>query len=220
MLLAPEIRGISNSDLPFSFNDGALWAGRGWNHLITIGARAKLGSDHADARACTSSIKRICHSHFIPYPLDVLPERTLHANPFHPDPAVHGLPHAVRDRTTGRRSTGDKAVSRVDAGPLAFGFSTENAWWGPGIRNGILMSNQAAGVPRSFPSHQRTDQDTAGGIRRPLDIGTPDRNLTFLTVSRQMTSERLTESPSRFRPLFDPGLTLGMARTVFARTLS
>ena len=42
-LLAPEIRGISNSDLPFSFNDGALWAGRGWNRLVTIGARTRLG---------------------------------------------------------------------------------------------------------------------------------------------------------------------------------
>src|SRR5207247_10435111 len=38
----------------------------------------------------------------------------------------------------------------VDGGPVTVGISTENEWWGPGIRNAIVMSNNAAGIPRVF----------------------------------------------------------------------
>src|SRR5207245_1733557 len=38
----------------------------------------------------------------------------------------------------------------ADLGRVTLGFSTENEWWGPGIRNAIVMSTNAAGIPRLF----------------------------------------------------------------------
>ena len=42
-VLAPYAAVVYNSHLPFSFNDGALWAGRGWNSRLIAGVRASLG---------------------------------------------------------------------------------------------------------------------------------------------------------------------------------
>ena len=38
-LLPQEMHAVWNSDLPFSMNDGALWAGRGVNTLLRAGFR-------------------------------------------------------------------------------------------------------------------------------------------------------------------------------------
>jgi len=34
---------------------------------------------------------------------------------------------------------------RLNAGPVSLGLSNENLWWGPGVRNSLLMSNTASG---------------------------------------------------------------------------
>jgi len=36
---------------------------------------------------------------------------------------------------------------RIHLDPVSLGLSTENLWWGPGIRNSLLMSNTASGFP-------------------------------------------------------------------------
>ena len=168
-LLTPEIRGISNSDLPFSFNDGALWASRGWNRIVTTGARTRLGP--ITLLLAPQFIYQENQSfHFIPYPLDAAPERDIHANPFHPAPQSMDYPIRFGNEPLDKIDWGQSSI-RIDAGPLAFGFSTENAWWGPGVRNGILMSNQAAGVPAGLPSDQRTDSYETRSIRGPMDTG-------------------------------------------------
>ena len=73
-LLAPEIRGVKNSNLPFSFNDGPLWAGRGWNRLVTIGARAQLGPITMVIAPQFIYLDNESF-HLIPYPVDAYPER-------------------------------------------------------------------------------------------------------------------------------------------------
>src|SRR5690242_3320145 len=45
-ILDPVIDATWNSQIPFSMNDGALWAGRGINTRLTVGARANLGPLH------------------------------------------------------------------------------------------------------------------------------------------------------------------------------
>src|SRR5690606_5690840 len=41
--LEPEIRGVWNSTLPHSLNEGALWAGRGLSSRLTWGAEIRRG---------------------------------------------------------------------------------------------------------------------------------------------------------------------------------
>ena len=95
------------------------------------------------------SIKRISHSTSSHILLTPIQNGTFMRTLFTPRHSRWTIPYGS-ETNHWTRWTGDRAVFRIDAGPLAFGFSTENAWWGPGLRNSILMSNQAAGVPRAF----------------------------------------------------------------------
>ena len=213
VLLAPEIRGISNSDLPFSFNDGALWAGRGWNHLITIGARARL------SRITLVLAPQLIYQqnqpfHFIPYPLDATRERDRHANPFHPYPQSMDYPVRFGTQPLNEINWGQSNIT-INAGALAFGFSTENAWWGPGLRNGILMSNQAAGIPRAFLRTKEPIQTRFGAFEGLWILGHLQESDFFDRNSRN-DLRTINGIILTFRPSFDPGLTLGLARTVFA----
>ena len=211
-LLAPEIRGIDNSDLPSSFNDGALWAGRGWNHLITIGGRARLG------RITLILAPQFIYQEnqpfpFIVYPLGAIPERNLHANPFHPEPESMDLPIRFGTEPLDKIDWGQSSIA-IDAGLLSFGFSTENAWWGPGIRNGILMSNQAAGVPRAFLRTKKPIQTGFGTFEGLWILGRLHES-DFFDLNSSNDRRMLSGIAFTFQPSFDPGLTLGLARTVF-----
>ena len=212
-LLAPEIRGISNSDLPFSFNDGPLWAGRGWNRVVTIGARTRLGPIIL-VLAPQFIYQENQSFHFIPYPLDAVPERNSYANPFHPAPQSMDYPVRFGNEPLDNVGWGQSSI-RIDAGPLAFGFSTENAWWGPGLRNGILMSNQAAGVPRAF-LHTKEPIRTKLGVFEGLWILGRLEESDFFDIDDSNNHRTLNGIILTFQPSFDSGLTLGMARTVFA----
>jgi len=216
-LLAPEIRGTNNSNLPFSFNDGALWAGRGWNHLITIGAKAKLGPITL-ILAPDIIYQENLPFQFIPYPPELVPERTIHANPFHPDPQSMDYPLRFGNKPLSDIDWGQTSIT-INAGALAFGFSTENTWWGPGIKNGILMSNQAAGVPRAFLRTARPIQTKLGKFEGLWILGHLHESDFFdsdpLNDIRTLNGIVLT-----YQPWFDLGLTLGAARSVFARKSS
>ena len=215
-LIAPEIRGISNSDLPFSFNDGALWASRGWNRLVTIGARTRLGP--ITLLLAPQFIYQENQSfHFIPYPLDATPERDVHANPFHPAPQSMDYPIRFGNEPLDEIDWGQSSI-RIDAGPLAFGFSTENAWWGPGLRNGILMSNQAAGVPRVFLRTKNPIRTKLGEIEGLWILGRLQES-DFFDLDDSNNHRTLNGIVFTFQPSFDSGLTLGIARTVFASAL-
>ncbi len=83
--LAPEARGVWNSDLPFSLNDGSLWTGRGWNGVVTLGARIRVGPV-ALVLAPEFLYQQNEAFQFIPYPPYGDSARKFHANPFHPPP--------------------------------------------------------------------------------------------------------------------------------------
>src|SRR6185503_9940562 len=64
---------------------------------------------------------------------------------------------------------GDGAYRIVDPGQSGItvqrwgaqlGYTSANAWWGPGVHNSLIMTNNAAGVPRTFV-----------GTREPVSIG-------------------------------------------------
>jgi hypothetical protein len=39
---------------------------------------------------------------------------------------------------------------RLTFGPASIGLSNENIWWGPGIRNSLIMSNNAPGFKHHY----------------------------------------------------------------------
>src|SRR5262249_66653 len=85
----------------------------------------------------------------IPYSQQVVPTRSPWANPFHPLPESIDLPLRFGDRPRKRIDFGQSSLT-VDVPIVSFGVATENLWWGPGIQNAILLSNNAPGFPHAF----------------------------------------------------------------------
>jgi hypothetical protein len=104
---------------------------------------------------------------------------------------------------------------RVDFGGAAVGLSTANLWWGPGVRNAILMSNHAPGFIHAFVGTRRPVETRVGrfegrwiwGRLAQSDwfdpsVGNQNRYVTGLVVA--------------YSPAFLDGLSLGLARVIYA----
>lgn len=161
-----EFKNTFNSELPYSENNGAAWYGRGSNIEVMSGF-------YLTSRFITLSLRPqfVWHQNrdfpvprFVPeYPdgsiryvePGVLPEDSLAERidrPFRygPDPFVQLDP-------------GHSSI-RFHYNQFELGLSSEPIWWGPGIKYGLLMSNNSAGVPRLFTG-------TRNPVKLPYEIG-------------------------------------------------
>jgi hypothetical protein len=94
------------------------------------------------------------------------------------------------------------------------GASTENQWWGPGIRNAIVMSNNAEGIPHLFLRTTRPLTTPPGPVEARWIIGGLTESLYFDTMAsndlRSLSGLVVTLRPGGAR-----NLTVGLARTVY-----
>ena len=213
-LIAPEWRTVYNSAIPYSPNNGALWAGRGTSALATAGVRMHVGPVRVIvAPEITTSENRPFQ--VIPYPAGGgTAARSVWANPFHPSPSSIDLPYRFGDQPRQRTTAGQSSVS-VDLPWLTTGVATENLWWGPGTNNAIVLSNNAEGFPHAFVQTRdgidtpigRFDAQWITGVLRESDF-----------FDRDSTNNRRTISGviAVWTPSFDRRLSIGAARTVTA----
>lgn len=218
--IAPQILIVSNSALPFSQNDGALWAGKG------VSSRTLLGFKLESPRVRFIFAPEIILSENADWPL------------FHdfyvPDvpevPSGRGalgyvLPYYFRtfpiDQPM-RFGTGEiqrfdlgQSTLMLSAGPLDLGISKESQWWGPGIRNAIVLSNNAPGFPHLFLRTARPIETRLGSVEASWLVGGLEESNFFDTVTtndvRSISSLALT-----LQTRWNPNLSFGLARSVYA----
>jgi hypothetical protein len=144
-LVGPVVDGANNSRIPFSLNEGSLWAGRGLSARLTTGVTARIGPVHA------LLAPEITHSANEGFPLlpAVTPGRSDYSNPFHAGPRSIDLPVRFGADPLQTVTPGQSAFWVALAG-ADVGVSTENQWWGPAVQNALIMSNNAAGIPEAF----------------------------------------------------------------------
>ncbi|MGE5748906.1 MAG: hypothetical protein ACM31F_03030, partial [Gemmatimonas sp.] len=149
-LIAPEYYAVNNTALPFSINDGPVWAGVGTSSRLLVGAQFSAG----------------------PFRLILAPEIVKAQNDYFllRDTLRFYAPPVPKERRGGGyvfpwyaigpysidlpTRFGDSSISRLDAGQstamlewrgAAGGISNESQWFGPGIRNALILSNNAPG---------------------------------------------------------------------------
>jgi hypothetical protein len=212
-LIGPDVRLIWNSDIPYSLNDGALWAGRGLNSSVTFGAgayyqRSNVGVDVVLAPSFVYSQNR---------PFDIFPGRdpgrSQYSSPWHLGGASADLPLRFGDRPV-RRIDGGESRIEVRYRAAALGATTANEWWGPGIRNALVLSNNAPGIPRVYLRTARPVQTRIGDFNAELLAGTLTKSPFFDTLAAS-NYRSLSGLLLSFRPRADSGLTFGLARTVY-----
>ena len=212
--VAPEVHSIYNSTLPYSLDNGALWAGRGVSGSVTGGLRGEWGPVFLDL------VPEVTYSQNLWFPLpdsaNSLPipgSRSPWSSPYHIKPYSADLPIRFGDKPLSAFDFGQSTLG-VRAGALEAGLSTENEWWGPGIRNAIVLSSQAAGIPRLFVRTARPLRTGVGSFEAEWFVGGLSESRFFDTVStnnlRSISALALTWTPQG-----EPGLTLGLSRAVY-----
>jgi len=107
-----------NTDHPYGWNDGAMSFSKGYQFQVSGGV----------------------YAHWHKLKIQLRPEYVSTASsPYDTSPEWGKVSPAYKKILPGQSSI------RVDLGKVSFGISTQNLWWGPGIYNSMLMSNNAQG---------------------------------------------------------------------------
>ena len=201
-LQAPQLSSFANSRYPVGQNDGPVWQGRGATTAFEAGATMRW-------RGLTAMMRPVVifnqNASF-----ELAPAPSTYAYPWW----TIDLPQRFGPDSYWTLDSGESEV-RLDAFGLSTGFGSRSLWWGPALRNAIVMSNNAAGIPHAFV-----------GTDGPLGIGIGELEVRWIwgDLDQSEWFEAPVASQDRFltgivfaySPSFAEGLSLGMTR-VFTR---
>ena len=202
-----------NSALPFSQNDGALWAGRGMNWMLSAGARLDWGPVSI-VLAPEVAYQQNADFQTILFNGTHDADRHRFSNPWYDRPESIDMPSRFGSSSFFTAGLGQSSIT-VEAGPAAFGAATENLWWGPGIRNAIVMSNHASGVPHLFLRTARPLETPIGDFEGRWLLGRLAES-DYFDIHASNNVRSLSALALTYRPWFEPDLTLGFARPLCA----
>jgi hypothetical protein len=221
-VIAPEYFAVNNDAIPFSINDGPVWAGVGTSSRLLIGAQIAAGPFRL---ILAPEIVRAANDYFL-----LRDTLRFYAPPVPKERAGKGFvfpwyalgPYSIDMPTR----FGDEPISRLDAGQstalvqyrgVETGISNENQWWGPGIRNALILSNNAPGFPHAFVRTANPWKTPIGSVEARLIIGGLTESRWFDTTSNNNVRS-LSAFAFSVRPKFDKDLVIGAARSVYATT--
>ncbi|RZK54574.1 MAG: hypothetical protein EOO91_15685 [Pedobacter sp.] len=107
---------------------------------------------------------------------------------------------------------------RFNFDPVSFGLSTENLWWGPGIKNSLLMSNNATGFKHLTLNTTRPVDVYIGKIEAQIIAGHLEQSGVDIPQGKLFTAKPrdwryLSGISFNYQPKWVPGLYLGASRT-------
>ncbi len=210
-LLSPELTLGVNSSLPYGFNDGPAWQGRGL-HLQGIGGLAITRGPFRLIVAPQYVYSENSDFQTVPYPQGSGKDRSAWANPFHPAPSGIDLPlrfgnQPVRSLQWGQSS----ATLRLPV--VEIGLSSENVWWGPGVQNALLLGSQGAGVPSAFVRTQSPVTTRFGTWDGWYSVGTL-RESQFFDRAPDNDRRSVGAFAAVWRPPQTTGVEVGLSRVV------
>lgn len=224
----PRVQFTRNSAVPFSMNDGAMWAGKGANYSVSAGIRVEwyrfqMAIDPRFVREQNLALPFYDNLQSgLPY---LLPSyRSVWSTLWNISPHGMDIPFRFGDSSHAFTDRGESFAS-LTLGAVRLGASTEEEWWGPGIENALLLSSNAAGVPRLFVRSARPLHTRAGSFEFSTFLGRLSESDYFRTADARTnpaafehlgTPGRLLASGALvWKPNWEPNLSLGLARSVF-----
>jgi hypothetical protein len=208
-LYTPIIRSTFNSQLPYGYNNGSAWYGRGFNEEF-------MGGFYVTSKYLTVTFRpHISYSQNTNFPVPRFIPRDKNGNPKYTSIMGHRIdmpfrfgPNSFTDFNLGLTSVSIHYKS------IAAGFSNGTLWWGPGVQNALMLSNNAAGLKHMF-----------FGTREPLNIPLGIGALEFKIIwaepkdSKYFHGNRKTNRQRfgaginiNYSPGFAPNLSLGFTR--------
>jgi hypothetical protein len=209
-VVAPELSLTWSSRIPVVRNDGAMRAGRGVSTLVMAGVALQAGPLRLIVAPEIAWTENRAFD-------DLLPgewteeQRASFRTPWAAGRNSADLPYRFGASSRSKVLPGESSLT-LRAGALAVGAATEEQWWGPGVRNAILFTNQAAGVPHLFARTTRPLRTPLGGVEVKWVAGGLQRSEWAPDTAaewRSLSAAGLVLHPAR-------GLSVGMARAVYA----
>lgn len=211
----PVIRTTRNTNIPWGYNDGALWQGLGWNQFYTTGIGFQVGNLRGSFR----------------------PEFTYNANeyygvsPFRPPTGINRRGNPVQYIDTPQRfgrkvnevRPEEDAYSTFYPGEsfieyqhrdLAFGLSTKAMWTGPAVYNPLILSTNAPGFAHGYVSTVRPIDIPLAELEAKWFWGTLRESLLFDADSTN-NKRFVTGFTVSVEPDFMKGLYIGMNRVSY-----
>ena len=219
-IVFPTLSFVNNSKLPYGQNDGALWAGIGANSRVLGGFTVSMGPLRLVA------IPELVYSANNRFPLDPTDPRftpTLlfrrarnnFSLPWNNFPYSIDLPWKFGNSPLNKLYPGQSSLT-LTAGPVEAGFATENEWWGPAIRNPIVMSDNAAGMPHGFLRTSRPWNTRLGMWEARWIVGALQESDYWTKAVPEDDTRSLSSIAISWQRSPRSGVTLGFLRSVYS----
>lgn len=206
-----------NSSFPYGWNDGSMVPSVGGQAMITGGifAKYKFLTVQFQPEIVVASNQR--YEEFAKMPGFGLEWYRMFGNKI-------DMPEYFGRGGYANAAWGQSSI-RLNFDPVSFGFSTENLWWGPGVRNALLMSNTATGFPHLTVNTIRPvetnigsfEGQLVGGILRasgyPSSYTEESRHHEFWSIEKPDVNRYFSGLVFNYQPKWVPGLTVGHIRT-------
>lgn len=216
-IVFPELTFVNNSDLPFGQNDGALWAGTGANVRILGGFTVSAGPLRIIA------IPELAYSANNRLPIDptdtrfvkaVPVNRSRFSSPSNVFPYSIDMPYRFGDAGLSRIFPGQSSVT-LSLGPIDAGAASENEWWGPALRNPIVMGDNAPGFAHGFIRTSHPVNTILGRLDARWIVGALHES-DFFDNDPSNDVRSLSGIGITWKRDAASGLTLGFTRSVFS----
>lgn len=218
-LLPVNWRQQYNSRNPYGWNDGVMIPSKGYQTAISAGIFVKWGVFSIQLQPEYVYAK---NEEFDGFPTEQT--ATLWAAYYN---LIHNkidMPERFGNSSLSKVFLGQSSV-RLTVGSLSLGLSNENLWWGPGMRNSLLMSNSAAGFKHLTFNSVRPIKTRIGTFEGQLIAGKldnsgfnpPETNRVFnkakLYIPKSTDWRYLSGFVLSYHPKWVPGLFLGITRS-------
>ena len=210
-----------NTHHPYGWNDGGMIPAKGYQTMVSAGFFAKFGPLSIQLRP---EFVYAANTDFESYG-DNRSDADLSL--YYYELLRMDAPERFGNGAYKKLLWGQSSI-RLTFGPASIGLSNENLWWGPGMRNSIMMSNNAQGFKHLTLNTVRPIRTAIGSFEgQVISARLDDSGYTPLPVQFLSTGEPLhipyrqdwrylTGFNLNYQPKWIPGLFLGFTRTFMA----
>lgn len=198
-----------NSDHAEGINDGIMIPARGYQTLISGGVFLKYGPLSIQLRPefvyaeNQSEEKKIFDS--ITYNAQI--------DSWYADKnSLIDLPERFGEKPYQKTSWGQSSI-RLTFGSVSIGFSNENLWWGPGMYNSLLMTNNAPGFKHVTLNTVKPIRTPIGSFEGQIIAGRLDGS--GFPPNKSNDWRYLNGMVLSYQPKWIPGLFLGATRSFY-----
>ncbi|RZJ79925.1 MAG: hypothetical protein EOO20_26435, partial [Chryseobacterium sp.] len=208
-----------NSHHPFGWNDGAMIPAKGYQTMISGGFFVKYGPLSVQLRPEYVYVQNSAFESYGDNRSDA-EFSTYYAGGYN----LIDIPERYGNQSYSKLGWGQSSI-RLTIGPASLGLSNENISWGPGIKNSLMMSNNASGFKHVTLNTVRPVKTPIGSVEGQILGGRLESSGFPPLEKTQLSSGTSAYLPPRddwrylaglninYQPKWVPGLFLGFTRT-------